>query len=728
MAIRRGMGICSRATDGNFYGTTYYGGANNGGTVFKMTPAGALTTLYSFAPYAPENLFGAWIPGPEASLVQASDGNLYGVSKQNGSANNGTIFKISTNGAFSSLYQFVQVNNTGYVNGSMPNGGMVVGADGNLWGTTYWGGSGGTNPFGTVFKVTLGGALTRVQSFDLFSLNGCTPAAGLLLASDGNFYGTLDYEIFKMTPGGLMTYLHTFSTLGGTPTTAAPLIQGSDGDLYGTTTFGDSNWGTVFKITTGGTYTLLHSFPYMGVTDGDVPDHAPLVQAPDGNFYGTTSLGGANNLGTIYKITPGGTFTLLYSFAASDGQWPLGGMVLGKDGNLYGTTSAGGSGFKGTVFKFTLPGGGTTPPPPPGNGPAPAVTGIVNGASFKPGAPVASGGWVTVFGTNLAPAGDSRPWNPSTEIVGGKLPTSLDGTSVTVNGKLAAVAYISPGQVNIQPPDDSAVGPVQVAVTTAAGGAGAPFTATYAQFAPGLFPASGNYIAAQHSNGTYVGGYAGATPAAPGEVIVLWGSGFGPASPAVPAGQVFAGANKLANPTTVTIGGQPAVVDFAGVVGAGLVQINVHVPMSINPGDAAVVAMVGGASTQTTGNFISVGSAAPAGASVVVPSVAPNPVYQGVTDANGYSWFYTVKLTETAGTATTLTGFTYTVPGYAALDLSSSIVTLFGSAAIPAKGTLSAPLRTQLTAPGNVTFGFTGMDANGAKWTQQISVPFLGMQ
>jgi uncharacterized protein (TIGR03437 family) len=276
-------------------------------------------------------------------------------------------------------------------------------------------------------------------------------------------------------------------------------------------------------------------------------------------------------------------------------------MILGKDGNLYGTTSAGGSGFKGTIFKLAI--GGATPP---ATGPAAAVSAIVSSASFKAGAPVASGSWVAVFGTNLAPAGDSRQWNPATEIVAGKLPTSLDGTSVTVNGKPAAVSYISPTQVNIQPPDDSAVGPVEVIVTTAAGGAGAPFTATYAEFAPGLFPANGSYLAAQHADGSYVGGDAGATAAKPGEVIILWGSGFGPASPAVPSGQTFTGANKLASPATVTIGGQPAVVDFAGVVGAGLVQINVHVPASISNGDAAVVATVGGVTTQTTGNLISV--------------------------------------------------------------------------------------------------------------------------
>jgi uncharacterized protein (TIGR03437 family) len=561
-----------------------------------------------------------------------------------------------------------------------------------------------------------------VQSFDVFGTTGYDPAAGLLLASDGNFYGTLNYQVFRMTPGGLFTKLYTFNTLGFSPTTSAPLIQGTDGNLYGTT-YGQGR-GNVFKITTAGAYTLLHTFPLtVSTTDGQLPDHAGLVQAPDGNLYGTTSVGGTNNLGTIFKITPGGTFTLVYNFAASDGQWPLGGMILGKDGNLYGTTSAGGTGFKGTVFKFALAGGGITTPA----GTA-AITGIVNAAGSKAGAPVASGAWVSIYGTNLAPAGDSRPWDAGTEIVNGKFPNSLDGTSVTMNGKPAAVAYISPNQVNVQPPDDAATGAVQVVVSTRAGGAGAPFTANYAQFAPGLFPASGSYLAAQHSDGSYVGGYAGATPAKPGEVIILWGSGFGAATPAVPSGQVFTGANKLANPVTVTIGGQPAAVDFAGVVGAGLVQINVHVPASMNNGDAAVVAMVGGVSTQTTSNMISVATTAVNAGSVVVPSVVPNPVYQGKTDADGYSWFFTVKLTESAGVATTLTGFTYTVQGFTAQDLSSSIAALFGGATIPAKGTLSAPLRTQLSAPGNVTLGFAGADANGTKWTQQITVPFMGMQ
>jgi uncharacterized protein (TIGR03437 family) len=703
------FGALVQGTDGNFYGTTY-GTEFTGFTVFKMTPAGALTTLHTFTPTFPGTA-----PGPNSSLVQASDGNFYGTSLGNGINNAGTIFRISPNGTFATLYDQFSL-----AIGDQPNPALIQATDGSLYGTTI----GGSLPDlgGTVFKITLGGMLTTIHTF---TSSMAFPAAGLIQATDGNFYGTTSLAdfgggaIFKMTPGGLVTLMHTFDYYAEGITPNAPLTQGADGNLYGILSGG---YCSIFKITLAGSFTLLHSFAGT-ISDGCTPDHAGLVQAPDGNFYGTTSLGGVNNIGTIFKITPGGTFTLVHSFAATDGQLPRGGLTLGKDGNLYGTTSAGGTGFRGTVFKLALAGGGGPPPPPA----APAITGIVNDATYTHGAPVASGSWVGIFGSNLAPAGDSRGWNPSTEIVNGKLPTSLDGTSVTVNGKPAAIAFISPNQVNIQPPDDGAVGSVQVVVTTPAG-AGAPFTASYAQFAPGFFEATDTYLAAQHADGSPVGGQSGATPAKPGEVIILWGTGFGPASPAVSAGQVFTGANKLANAVTVTIGGQPAVVDFAGIVGAGLVQMNVHVPSSINNGDAAVVATVGGVATQATNNLIAVGMSAGNTASAVVPSVVPNPVYQGKTDADGYSWFFTVKLTETAGVATTLSGFTYTVAGFAAQDLSSSIPALFGSAAIPAKGTLSSALRTQLSAPANVTLGFSGADANGTKWTQQIVVPFLGMQ
>jgi uncharacterized protein (TIGR03437 family) len=241
-----------------------------------------------------------------------------------------------------------------------------------------------------------------------------------------------------------------------------------------------------------------------------------------------------------------------------------------------------------------------------GSANTPAVSAVVSDATFTKGSPIAPGSWVAVFGTNLAPDGDSRTWLPTTEIVNGVLPTSLDGTSVTVNGKPAVVAFLSPSQVNIQPPDDAAAGPVQVVVSTKVAGPSASFSVTYASIAPGFFAATAPYLVAQHADNSLVGGYAGATPAAPGETIVLWGTGFGPATPVVAAGKVFSGANNLSNKVSITIGGQPATVLFAGVVAAGLVQINVQVPTSIANGDAAVVATIGGVSTQTAANMISI--------------------------------------------------------------------------------------------------------------------------
>ena len=713
-------------TDGNFYGVTYQGGANGLGTVFKMTPAGVATVLYNMADT--DDLYHD--ARPTSSLLQASDGNLYGTTSKGGGTDCGFIYKVTPTGTESKFHDFCYT--AGVFDStapSVPDSGLIQGTDGYLYGTST---AGGDHFQGTVYRISLSGVLSVVHSFysyDGGSTSGITPVGKLLQGADGNLYGTTGAgginfagTIFRVSPDGSgYTTLHAFDRYSEGNFVDSGLTLGKDGNFYGTASGGSSNFnGSVYKMTPAGVLTILYSF---SGTDGSAPDYCELVQARDGNFYGTTSTGGKYSNGSVFEITPAGAFMSLYSFDVSDGGKPEGGLTLGADGSLYGTTSIGGSNLHGTVFKLTLPGAVT---PPPG-GPAPAITGVVSDASFKAGAPVTSGSWVAIFGTNLAPAGDSRQWNPATEIVNGKLPTSLDGTSVTMNGKAAAVNFISPTQVNVQPPDDTAVGPVQVIVSTAAG-PGPAFIATYSQFAPGLFPATPTYIAAQHSDNTNVGGYAGATPAKPGEVIILWGSGFGPASPAVPAGQVFNGANKLANPVTVTIGGQPAAVDFAGVVGAGLVQINVHVPSSINNGDAAVVATVGGVATQATGNMISIGTGASNPASVVVPSVTPNPVYQGKTDADGYSFFFTAKLSETAGVATTLTGLTYAVGNSTALDLSSSISAFFGSAIIPAKGTLSGNLRTQLTPPANVTLGFSGMDASGTKWSQQIVVPFYAAQ
>jgi uncharacterized protein (TIGR03437 family) len=233
--------------------------------------------------------------------------------------------------------------------------------------------------------------------------------------------------------------------------------------------------------------------------------------------------------------------------------------------------------------------------------PRPQVTsqnGVVNSAGFQPG--VAAGSWVTIFGQNLAPV--TRTWDAAKEIVDGKLPASLDGVSVSINNKPAFVYFISPTQINAQAPSDDAVGPVEVTVTNA-GGTSEAVTATMQTFLPGLFLFPQNYVAAVRTSGTFVGPaglFSGltTTPARPGEVILLFGTGFGPTNPSVTAGQVFQGAAALTNPVAVRIGGVSANVAFAGLSGAGLYQFNLTVP-DLPDGDHEVVAEIGGARTQT---------------------------------------------------------------------------------------------------------------------------------
>jgi uncharacterized protein (TIGR03437 family) len=225
------------------------------------------------------------------------------------------------------------------------------------------------------------------------------------------------------------------------------------------------------------------------------------------------------------------------------------------------------------------------------------VTGVANAAGFQAG--FASATWVSIFGTNLSQT--TRTWQAG-DFVSGLLPASLSGVSVTVNGLAASVAYVSPTQVNVLAPDDAMVGTVQVQVTTPQGKSNN-FTGQKQQYAPALFTTGGSYAAAQHADYTYVGKpglIAGATtqPAKPGEVILLYGTGFGPTNPPLSSAQLVAMPAVLANSVQVTIGGLPAHVAYAGLVEAGLYQLNVTVP-GVPNGDAAVVAQIGGAQTQT---------------------------------------------------------------------------------------------------------------------------------
>jgi uncharacterized repeat protein (TIGR03803 family) len=337
-----------QASDGYFYGTTTHYSGNGYGTVFKMTPSGVFTLLHSFSDATTDG------ERPYGGLVQGTDGNFYGTTASGGVNGYGTVFQISSSGAFKSLHSF------GGGDGKYPGNSMVQGTDGNFYGITA---EGGVSDDGTVFKITPSGAFTLLHSFSDAATDGKTPGAGLVQGTDGNFYGTTieggargNGTVFEITPDGT-TFVLLHSFVGGATDGESPyagLVQGTDGNFYGNTFQGGTDIaGTVFKMTPRGVVTLLHSF--LASTDGEHPESA-LVQGTDGNFYGTTTLGGASDYGTVFQITPGGDFTLLHTFpkATTDGGSPGSPFVEGADGNFYGDTVQGGTDGYGTVFKLAV--------------------------------------------------------------------------------------------------------------------------------------------------------------------------------------------------------------------------------------------------------------------------------------------------------------------------------------------------------------------------------------
>jgi uncharacterized repeat protein (TIGR03803 family) len=382
-----------QGTDGTLYGTTPSGGANDGGTVFKITPSGTLTTIYNFCSQINNGICSDGI-APLAGLFQAANGDFYGTTVFGGANANrrcngsscGTVFKITPTGTLTTIYSFCSQANC--TDGANPTARLIQATDGNLYGATYYGGThGGACGYlgcGTVFTITPSGGLTTVHSFD--GTDGKQPAGGLIQATNGNLYGTT-YEgganncryvpfgcgtVFKMTPGGELTTLYRFCAQANCTDGAQPragLVQATNGDFYGTTFYGGASprgaclhhCGTVFKITPSGTLTTLHSFD---VADGSDPI-AGLVQATDGDLYGTTFYGGASpngaclhHCGTVFKISPRGTLTTIHSFEvnAADGYDPSASLVQGTDGKFYGTTGNGGpsGGGDGTVFSLSV--------------------------------------------------------------------------------------------------------------------------------------------------------------------------------------------------------------------------------------------------------------------------------------------------------------------------------------------------------------------------------------
>lgn len=334
------FGELTQGPDGAFYGTTFYGGNGpcssiNGvgcGTVYRITRTGTITLLHSFSAMS-DGYY------PATGLTLALDGYFYGTTSAGGANNEGTVFKISSKGGLTTLYNFC--SEPGCADGMFPfSAGLIQGNDGAFYGATPSGGEG----YGTIFKMTPAGNITTLHSFNftdgstpLGTLLEDTDGKlyGTTYEGGSQNQGT----IYRITTGGAFSTLYEFNLNDG----AGPhggLARGSDHALYGATMFGGSccgNDGTVFKFSQGG-FVLLQS---LNGTDGENPCDA-LLQATDGNFYATTELGGSNGLGEVFRIAPGGDLTVLHSFDVSDGNGPVAGLVQGTDGSFYGTTSDGG--------------------------------------------------------------------------------------------------------------------------------------------------------------------------------------------------------------------------------------------------------------------------------------------------------------------------------------------------------------------------------------------------
>lgn len=419
-----------QGTNGNFYGATGYGGLFGDGTMYEMTSGGSLTTLYDSSESTAAQ--------PFANFLLTANGNFYSTTFEGGPAGDGTIFEMTPAGKLTSLYQFCALPNC--PDGANPRGALLLATDGNFYGTTVSGGpsfetSNCGSGCGTVFKMTPKGSLTTVYGFCALTNcpDGSIPFGALVQGSSGNFYGTTEGggshsqgTVYELTPAGKLITLHSFCSQPRCADGAFPfagLVQAANGNFYGTTYLGGSaNGGTIFEITPAGKFTSLYSFCALtNCTDGGGPNDA-LMQATDGNLYGTTSRKGSNNAGTLFKISPAGKLTTLYNFCSqsgcADGVQPLAGLTQATNGSFYGGTVAGGSANRGTIFTFS-------------NGLAPFAQTVP--AFGKVGAEI------TIIGNNLTGT-----------------------TSVSFNGTSAAFTVVSDTEIEATVPSGAASGTVEV--------------------------------------------------------------------------------------------------------------------------------------------------------------------------------------------------------------------------------------------------------------------------
>jgi uncharacterized repeat protein (TIGR03803 family) len=316
-------------SDGALYGTTYYGGLDDAGVVFRITTNGAFSVISSFSKVGED-------AGLSEGLCSGPDGSLYGSASASGPQGYGTVFKVDLNGGWNTVASFNETN------GFQPSSRIMFGTDGYIYGTTYFGGRHGN---GTVFRCSINGFLTNMTDFAGETSQSC------LLESGGLLYGTTrggfgNSRVFSMSPSGTTSTVFSFNGADGYGL-CDELALGADGALYGTTFGGGlSDSGTVFRLTASGLHSNFYSFP---PSYGSSP-YGNLVLTPGGEFYGTTSSGGASNLGTIFKVNSQGELTQLASFTRSNGEQPEYGLLRGTDGSFYGTTLKGGSSGLGVLF------------------------------------------------------------------------------------------------------------------------------------------------------------------------------------------------------------------------------------------------------------------------------------------------------------------------------------------------------------------------------------------
>ena len=338
-----------QGTNGNLYGTTYNGGANLVGTAFTMSTSGSEKIIHNFAGGMTDGAY------PTGGLTLGSDGNFYGTTQQGGSSAQGVVFQLTQTGTITILHNF-----NAFQDGAFPWGPPILASDGNLYGTTSGGGKSGN---GAVYRISPSGNFNVIYNFDANLVRGFAPIAPPTQGTDGFLYipvseGGTSYcgTILKMSTAGAINSSYSFPCGAGGSFPIGPLVQDANGNFYSTTQDGGTNGeGTIYQVTSSLAVTVLHSF---GATfgDGTFPG-AGLLLATDGNYYGSTSDGGAYGDGILFNTNTSGTYNDLYSFNNSANLMqmsPLAPPVQSTNGILYGVTEFGGTSNDGTVYSLDM--------------------------------------------------------------------------------------------------------------------------------------------------------------------------------------------------------------------------------------------------------------------------------------------------------------------------------------------------------------------------------------